>query len=149
MFPGLCREQHSTICVEALAACPQTPSPLPGMLGTSSGLPVSPGGFCCGCDCNHAGCEFDFAVFVLTACSNSKAVGAPPPLTALPCCLIRTVFLVGIVRVSKLDREGSAAALHLRPRSPTQAGTTPVRPKKNSASPVTLKRKCDGMQRAR
>jgi hypothetical protein len=40
---------------------------------------------------------------------NSKAVGAPPRLTALPSSTIRTVFLDGIVRVSKPGSEASAA----------------------------------------
>jgi hypothetical protein len=42
------------------------------------------------------------------------------------------VFLDGIVRLVE-PAVKPVGCLHLRPRPPTQAGTTPVRPKKNSA----------------
>src|SRR5215468_3423723 len=45
---------------------------------------------------DHADREFDFADLVLSACSNSEAVGDPPRLTALPSSPIRAAFLGGI-----------------------------------------------------
>src|SRR5262249_21637806 len=73
-----------------------------------------------------------------SAGSNSKVVGGMVP-TALPSSPIRTAFLGGNRWVVE-SAVKQVLMLHLRPRPPTQAGTTPVRRKKNSVRAVALKR---------
>jgi hypothetical protein len=50
----------------------------------------------------------------------------PPTLDGFAFAPNRTVFLDGIVRLSKLDSEASAAALHLRPTFRSKRDPSPT-----------------------